>query len=55
MPQLLNIQTTGNKYGDVDVGTYIETPDGVPLYYTERGEGERIVLAHGWTADSKYW
>lgn len=46
---------TSNKYADVDVGTYIETPDGVPLYYTERGEGETIVLVHGWTCDSEYW
>ena len=34
---------------------YIETPDGVPLYYDERGEGEPIVLIHGWTCDSDYW
>lgn len=34
---------------------YIETPDGVPLYYNERGEGEPIVLVHGWTCDSDYW
>ncbi|WP_336345978.1 alpha/beta fold hydrolase [Halalkalicoccus ordinarius] len=43
------------EYGDVTGGTYIETPDGVPLYYTERGEGETIVLIHGWTCDSEYW
>lgn len=34
---------------------YIETSDGVPLYYNERGEGEPIVLIHGWTGDSDYW
>jgi pimeloyl-ACP methyl ester carboxylesterase len=34
---------------------YIETPDGVPLYYDEQGEGETIVLVHGWTCDSEYW
>ncbi|MDG5818546.1 alpha/beta hydrolase [Natronococcus sp. A-GB7] len=34
---------------------YIETTDGVPLYYRERGDGETIVLVHGWTCDSEYW
>lgn len=34
---------------------HIETPDGVPLYYNERGEGETIVLVHGWTCDSEFW
>jgi pimeloyl-ACP methyl ester carboxylesterase len=34
---------------------YIETSDGVPLYYEERGEGPTIVLVHGWTCDSGYW
>lgn len=35
--------------------TYIETPDGVPLYYEERGEGDTILLIHGWTMNSEYW
>lgn len=35
--------------------SYIETTDGVPLYYEERGDGETIVLVHGWTGDSRYW
>ena len=34
---------------------YIETADGVPLYYEERGEGETVVLVHGWTCDSEFW
>ena len=34
---------------------YIETPDGVPLYYNERGDGDTIVLVHGWTCDSDFW
>jgi non-heme chloroperoxidase len=34
---------------------YIETADGVPLYYDERGEGETVVLVHGWTCDSEFW
>ncbi|TYL39131.1 alpha/beta hydrolase [Natronococcus pandeyae] len=34
---------------------YIETPDGVPLYYEERGEGETLLLVHGWTMNAEYW
>lgn len=34
---------------------YVETPDGVPLYYNERGEGKTIVLVPGWTIDADYW
>ena len=34
---------------------YIETPDGLPLHYEERGEGETIVLVHGWTMNAEYW
>lgn len=35
--------------------TYIETPDGVALYYEEAGDGETILLVHGWTMNSQYW
>lgn len=34
---------------------YIEVTDGVPLYYEEAGEGETILLVHGWTMNSQYW
>lgn len=34
---------------------YLETPDGVPLYYEERGEGETLLLIHGWTMNAEYW
>ena len=34
---------------------YIETVDGVPLYYNERGEGDSIVLVNGWTIDADFW
>lgn len=34
---------------------YVETPDGVPLYYEEHGEGETILLIHGWTMNAEYW
>ncbi|MFC7205332.1 alpha/beta fold hydrolase [Haloferax namakaokahaiae] len=34
---------------------YIETPDGIPLYYEEHGEGETILLVHGWTCNTEYW
>jgi pimeloyl-ACP methyl ester carboxylesterase len=34
---------------------YFETTDGVPIYYTERGSGDPILLIHGWTMNSTYW
>ena len=34
---------------------YIETPDGVPLYYEDRGNGEAILLIHAWTMNAEYW
>lgn len=34
---------------------HIETPDGVPLYYEEQGEGKTILLIHGWTMNGGYW
>jgi len=34
---------------------YLETPDGVPLYYEEHGEGKTLLLVHGWTCNAEYW
>jgi len=34
---------------------YIETPDGVPLYYEDRGNGEAILLIHAWPMNAEYW
>jgi pimeloyl-ACP methyl ester carboxylesterase len=34
---------------------YVETPDAVPLYYEEHGEGETILLVHGWMCNAEYW
>jgi len=34
---------------------YFETNDGVPIYYEDRGEGDPILLIHGWTMNSTYW
>jgi non-heme chloroperoxidase len=34
---------------------YIETPDGVPLYYEDRGNGEAILLIHAGTMNAEYW
>lgn len=34
---------------------YIETPDGVPLYYEDHGNGKTILLIHAWTMNAEYW
>jgi pimeloyl-ACP methyl ester carboxylesterase len=34
---------------------YFETGDGVPIYYEDHGDGEPILLIHGWTMNAEYW
>lgn len=34
---------------------YLNAEDGVPLYYTDQGQGEPIFLVHGWTMNHKYF
>ncbi|MFC6837307.1 alpha/beta fold hydrolase [Halomarina ordinaria] len=35
--------------------SHVDTTDGTRLYYEEHGEGETILLVHGWTMNSEYW
>jgi pimeloyl-ACP methyl ester carboxylesterase len=35
--------------------SYLELPDGVPLYYEEHGAGQPIVLVPGWTITTRFW
>lgn len=34
---------------------YVELPDGVPLFYEERGTGRPVILIHGWTMNGTFW
>lgn len=34
---------------------YLETADGVKIYYEDQGEGQPILLVHGWMCSSKFW
>jgi len=34
---------------------YLETADGAKIYYEDRGEGQPILLVHGWMCSSKFW
>ncbi len=34
---------------------YLQTSDGAKNYYEDHGEGEPIVLVHGWLCSSKFW
>lgn len=34
---------------------YLETRDGARIYYEDRGEGQPVVLVHGWLCSSKFW
>lgn len=34
---------------------YVTTSDGIELYYTDQGEGQPIVLSHGWPLSTDAW
>ena len=34
---------------------YLETTDGAKIYYEDHGEGQPIVLVHGWLCSSRFW
>ena len=34
---------------------YMTAEDGVPIYYTDQGQGEPIFLVHGWTMNHKFF
>jgi pimeloyl-ACP methyl ester carboxylesterase len=34
---------------------YLETEDGAKIYYEDRGEGQPILLVHGWMCSSRFW
>jgi pimeloyl-ACP methyl ester carboxylesterase len=34
---------------------YLEMKDGAKIYYEDQGNGQPIVLIHGWTCSSKFW
>lgn len=34
---------------------YLETNDGARIYYEDQGEGQPIVLVHGWLCSTRFW
>ncbi len=34
---------------------YLETSDGAKIYYEDHGEGQPILLVHGWLCSSRFW
>ncbi len=36
-------------------GTYLEVSDGAKIYYEDQGEGQAILLVHGWLCSSRFW
>lgn len=34
---------------------YLETNDGAKIYYEDQGEGQPILLVHGWLCSSRFW
>ena len=39
----------------VSAARYFETTDGAKIYYEDDGEGQPIVLVHGWLCSSRFW
>lgn len=42
-------------FSSMHAAGYLETRDGTKIYYEDRGEGQPILLVHGWTGSSKFW
>jgi pimeloyl-ACP methyl ester carboxylesterase len=47
--------SSGINPNEVTTMPFIETNDGTRLHYQDRGEGEPIVLIHGWTLGAEVW
>ncbi len=39
----------------MNAAEYLETRDGAKIYYEDQGEGQPILLVHGWMCSSKFW
>jgi non-heme chloroperoxidase len=39
----------------MNAADYLETRDGAKIYYEDQGEGQPILLVHGWLCSSKFW
>lgn len=39
----------------MNAAEYLETKDGAKIYYEDRGEGQPILLVHGWMCSSRFW
>ncbi|HEX8712659.1 MAG TPA: alpha/beta hydrolase [Terracidiphilus sp.] len=36
-------------------GDYLETEDGAKIYYEDHGQGQPILLVHGWLCSCRFW
>ncbi len=39
----------------MNAADYFETSDGAKIYYEDQGEGQPILLVHGWLCSSRFW
>ncbi len=39
----------------MNAADYLETRDGAKIYYEDQGEGQPILLVHGWRCSSRFW
>jgi hypothetical protein len=39
----------------MNAADYLETEDGAKIYYEDHGEGQPILLVHGWLCSPRFW
>lgn len=39
----------------MNAADYLETRDGAKIYYEDQGEGQPVLLVHGWLCSSRFW
>ncbi|MEM1136645.1 MAG: alpha/beta hydrolase [Bacteroidota bacterium] len=52
---VLMVLLAGQSAGQVPKKTEIVNVNGIELYYEVYGEGEPLILLHGWTQSSQFW
>ena len=45
----------GGSAPPLKAAAYLETGDGAKIYYQDQGEGQPILLVHGWLCSSRFW
>ncbi len=55
IPFMLMAITSGQSFGQLPKSTETVKVNGINMYYEVYGEGEPLLLLHGWTQSSEFW